>query len=184
MAKKVVNPVERIERIALTGDISEPKALTPVENLMGYFPKIPQASGSIAASQPQAKDALKYENTLSQVLPQDAYDSLIQGLNQQSTRFGRLSELGRIAENRLRAPEGTRLFGREQFESKGSLIGSGIDWANNLLRGGAIRRSAFNLLNPSFNGVPARESFVARNPALSAGLTPTALNNLGFYQNQ
>lgn len=48
MAKKVVNPVERIERIALTGDISEPKALTPVENLMGYFPKIPQASGSIA----------------------------------------------------------------------------------------------------------------------------------------
>ena len=56
MAKKVVNPVERIERIALTGDISEPKALTPVENLMGYFPKIPQASGSIAASQPQAND--------------------------------------------------------------------------------------------------------------------------------
>lgn len=56
MAKKVVNPVERIERIALTGDISEPKALTPVENLMGYFPKIPQASGSIAASQPQSND--------------------------------------------------------------------------------------------------------------------------------
>ena len=56
MAKKVVNPVERIERIALTGDISEPKALTPVENLMGYFPKIPQASGSIAVSQPQAND--------------------------------------------------------------------------------------------------------------------------------
>ena len=131
-----------------------------------------------------AKDALKYENTLSQVLPQDAYNQLIQGLNRQSTRFGRLSELGRIAENRLRAPEGTHLFGREQLESKGSLIGSGIDWANNLLRGGAIRRSAFNLLNPSFNGVPARESFVVRNPALSAGLTPTALNNLGFYQNQ
>ena len=131
-----------------------------------------------------AKDALKYENTLSQVLPQDAYNQLIQGLNLQSTRFGRLSELGRIAENRLRAPEGTRLFGREQLESKGSLIGSGIDWANNLLRGGAIRRSALNLLNPSFNGVPARESFVVRNPALSAGLTPTALNNLGFYQNQ
>ncbi len=131
-----------------------------------------------------AKDALKYENTLSQVLPQDAYNQLIQGLNRQSTRFGRLSELGRIAENRLRAPEGTRLFGREQLESKGSLIGSGIDWANNLLRGGAIRRSALNLLNPSFNGVPARESFVVRNPALSAGLTPTALNNLGFYQNQ
>ena len=131
-----------------------------------------------------AKDALKYENTLSQVLPQDAYNQLIQGLNRQSTRFGRLSELGRIAENRLRAPEGTHLFGREQLESKGSLIGSGIDWENNLLRGGAIRRSALNLLNPSFNGVPARESFVVRNPALSAGLTPTALNNLGFYQNQ
>ena len=80
--------------------------------------------------------------------------------------------------------EGLTPFQSGQLESKGSLIGSGIDWANNLLRGGAIRRSALNLLNPSFNGVPARESFVVRNPSLSAGLTPTALNNLGFYQNQ
>ena len=55
----------------------------------------------------------------------------MQGLNRQSSRFGRLSELGRAAENKLRAPEGTRLFGREQLESKGSMIGSAVDWANN-----------------------------------------------------
>ena len=55
----------------------------------------------------------------------------MQGLNLQSARFGRLSELGRAAENKLRAPEGTRLFGREQLESNGLMIGSAVDWANN-----------------------------------------------------
>ena len=77
-----------------------------------------------------AEDALKYENTLAQVLPANMYNPLMQGLNRQSSRLGRLSELGRMAENKLRAPEGTRLFGREQLESKGSIIGSAVDWAN------------------------------------------------------
>lgn len=74
-----------------------------------------------------AEDALKYENTLAQVLPVNMYNPLMQGLNRQSSRFGRLSELGRAAENKLRAPEGTRLFGREQLESKGLMIGNAID---------------------------------------------------------
>ena len=123
-----------------------------------------------------ADDALKYENTLSQVLPADTYNPLMQGLNRQSTRFGRLSELGRAAENRLRLPEGTRFFGREQLESRDSLIGSGLDLANNLLRGRAIRNASNNLMNPEFFGAPV-ESWVIRNPVLSAGLSAAAVKN-------
>lgn len=125
-----------------------------------------------------ADEALKYENTLSQVLPGDVYDPLMESLNRQSTRFGRLSELGRAAENRLRAPEGTRFFGREQLESKGSLIGSGLDWANNLLRGGAIRRASLDLMDPTFVGRPLGNGWVADNPAFAAGLSSAAFNNL------
>ena len=123
-----------------------------------------------------ADDALKYENTLSQVLPETIYNPLMQNLNSQSTRFGRLSELGRAAENRLRLPEGTRFFGREQLESKGSLIGSGLDLANNLLRGRAIRNASNNLMNPEFVGAPV-ESWVIRNPVLSVGLSAEAVKN-------
>lgn len=124
-----------------------------------------------------ADDALKYENTLSQVLPATIYNPLMQGLNRQSSRFGRLSELGRAAENKLRAPEGTRLFGREQLESKGSMIGSAVDWANNLLRGRAIERASQNLMNPEFVGAPI-EGWLARNPNLAAGLSATAYDNM------
>lgn len=55
----------------------------------------------------------------------------MQGFNLQSARFGRLSEFGSTAENKLIRAEGTRLFGREQLESKGLMIGSAVDWANN-----------------------------------------------------
>lgn len=72
-----------------------------------------------------ATKTLKYENTLADILPKEKYNSLMQGLNRQSTKFNRLAELGRRAESKLGTPEANRLFGREQLESKGSLIGSG-----------------------------------------------------------
>lgn len=125
-----------------------------------------------------ADEALKYENTLSQVLPGDVYNPLMESLNRQSTRFGRLSELGRAAENRLRVPEGSRFFGREQLESKGSMIGSALDWANNLLRGRAIRRASMDLLDPTFIGRPLSDGWVVNNPNLAAGLSSAAFNNL------
>lgn len=55
----------------------------------------------------------------------------MQGLNLQSARFRRLSKFGCTAENKLIRAEETRLFGREQLESKGLMIGSAVDWANN-----------------------------------------------------
>ena len=102
----------------------------------------------------------------------------MESLNRQSTRFGRLSELGRAAENRLRVPEGSRFFGREQLESKGSMIGSALDWANNLLRGRAIRRASMDLLDPTFIGRPLSDGWVVNNPNLAAGLSSAAFNNL------
>lgn len=38
--KQNINPIDRIQRIAMTGDIAEPKPLTPVENIMQYYPKV------------------------------------------------------------------------------------------------------------------------------------------------
>ena len=102
----------------------------------------------------------------------------MQELNLQSARFGRLSEFGCTAENKLIRAEGTRLFGREQLESKGSMIGSAVDWANNLLRGRAIERASQNLMNPEFVGALFVESLVVRNPNLAVGLSATAYDNM------
>ena len=35
-----INPIDRIQRIAMTGDIAEPKPLSPVENIMSHYPKV------------------------------------------------------------------------------------------------------------------------------------------------
>lgn len=110
-----------------------------------------------------ADEALKYENTLAQVLPGDVYNRLLQGLNRQSTKFGRLSELGQEAESRLKTPEGAT---------------SASGWINNLLRGRAIRRASMDLLNPNFVGRSLNNGWVVDNPALSAGLSSAAYNNL------
>ena len=153
-------------------------AMTPDEQnafAQGLFKRI---NNNSLTGKSLADEALKYENTLAQVLPGDVYNRLAQGLNRQSLRFGRLSELGNAAERRLRTPEGTRFFGREQLESPGSMIGSAADWANNLLRGRAIRRAALDLMDPNFTGRPLNNGWVVDNPSLAAGLSATAYNNL------
>lgn len=49
MINKVkINPIDRINRIAMTGDIEDPKPLSPVENIMQHYPKTqetPQEEG-------------------------------------------------------------------------------------------------------------------------------------------
>ncbi len=57
MKQLKANPVNRIQRIAQTGDIAESKPLTPVENLMEYFPKIPQANANMAANVPNSANS-------------------------------------------------------------------------------------------------------------------------------
>lgn len=121
-----------------------------------------------------AADILKQENSLAGVLPQGVYNPLMENLNRQAARFGRLSGLGRKAESRLQTPEANRLFAREQLESKGSLIGAGVDWLNSRLRGRALEKASRNLMNPDFSGlkdswVVEKYPYLANYLALQAG---------------
>lgn len=47
ITSKNINPIDRINRIAMTGDIEDPKPLSPVENIMQHYPKqeTPQEGG-------------------------------------------------------------------------------------------------------------------------------------------
>lgn len=121
-----------------------------------------------------ANTALGYENTLASVLKGDKYDDLMKGLNKQSTKFERLAGLGRKAESKLNTPEAQRLFAREQLESKGSRLGTAIDWANSTLRRGALERAGKNLLNPNYVG--DSEAWLIENYPIIAGYLSSKLN--------
>ena len=121
-----------------------------------------------------AKTALDYENTLASVLRGDKYDDLMKGLNKQSTKFERLAGLGRKAESKLNTPEAQRFFGREQLESKGSMIGSALDWLNTKFRHDALERAGKNLLNPNYVG--DSEAWLIENYPIIAGYLSSKLN--------
>ena len=121
-----------------------------------------------------ANTALGYENTLASVLRGDKYDDLMKGLNKQSTKFERLAGLGRKAESKLNTPEAQRFFGREQLESKGSMIGSALDWLNTKFRHDALERAGKNLLNPNYVG--DSETWLIENYPIIAGYLSSKLN--------
>lgn len=121
-----------------------------------------------------ANTALGYENTLASVLRGDKYDDLMKGLNKQSTKFERLAGLGRKAESKLNTPEAQRFFGREQLESKGSMIGSALDWLNTKFRHDALERAGKNLLNPNYVG--DSEAWLIENYPIIAGYLSSKLN--------
>ena len=121
-----------------------------------------------------ANTALGYENTLASVLRGDKYDDLMKGLNKQSTKFERLAGLGRKAESKLNTPEAQRFFGREQLKSKGSMIGSALDWLNTKFRHDALERAGKNLLNPNYVG--DSEAWLIENYPIIAGYLSSKLN--------
>lgn len=122
-----------------------------------------------------AKKALKYENTLAEVLPKNRYNTLMEGLNRQNVRYERLGELGRQAQNKLVMPEKDWIFAREQLESGGAAKGAAIDWLNQKLRGSAYEKAAQNLLNPNFVGIEDN-IFRERYPTLSNYLSAMFAN--------
>ncbi len=160
-----------------TGNDDLIPSLTPLENnafAQGLFKKM---TNNPLIGEDLAKSAMKYENVLSDVLPQNTYNNLISNLNNQSIRFGRLNRLGNLAESKLSLPDAEKVFLREQLENRGSLLGAGLDWGYGKLRGKALERAARKLLDPTYVGALP----VQINPAPSVWLTSQVLNN--FFKN-
>jgi len=145
-------------------------SLTPLENnafAQGLFKKM---TNNPLTGENLAKSAVKYENVLADVLPQNTYDTLISGLNNQSARFSRLNKLGNLAESKLSLPEAEKVFLREQNENNGARVGAILDWGYGKLRGKALERAARKLLDPNYVG----KAPVQIDPRLAAGLSAEA----------
>jgi hypothetical protein len=164
--------------------------LSPLEKnafTQGLFKRI---NNNSLANKNLAKTAMDYDNTLADVLSSDKYNELTRNLNKQSVMFDRLAGLGRKAESKLNTPEAQRFFGREQLESKGSLLGSALDLLDSNLRRRYYTNAGKNLLNPNYNGelsamgkvfnsADALANYLStQNPLLGSGLSATALRNL------
>lgn len=80
-----------------------------------------------------AKEIRKNETIFKNILPKKRYDSLLKEADRIDLDYSRLNKLSGNAENKLITPEGTGFFGREQLESKGSIIGTALDKANSFL---------------------------------------------------
>lgn len=164
--------------------------LSPLEKnafTQGLFKRI---NNNSLANKNLAKTAMDYDNTLADVLSSDKYNELTRNLNKQSVMFDRLAGLGRKAESKLNTPEAQRFFGREQLESKGSLLGSALDLLDSNLRRRYYTNAGKYLLNPNYNGelsamgkvfnsADALANYLStQNPLLGSGLSATALRNL------
>ena len=164
--------------------------LSPLEKnafAQGLFKRI---NNNSLANKNLAKTAMDYDNTLADVLSSDKYNELTRNLNKQSVMFDRLAGLGRKAESKLNTPEAQRFFGREQLESKGSLLGSALDLIDSSLRRNYYTNAGKNLLNPNYNGelsamgkvfnsADALANYLStQNPLLGSGLSATALKNI------
>ena len=128
-----------------------------------------------------SKKALDYNNTFKEVLPTSKYNALRSGLNKNSILYERLANIGSRAESKLRIPEGSRTFLREQLEDTttkkpgGSLIGALLDEA--IYRGHkkAVNNAAKNLLDPNFVGVD--DAWLIENyPTLNAYISSALAN--------
>ena len=128
-----------------------------------------------------SKKALDYNNTFREVLPTSKYNELRRGLNKNSVLYERLANIGARAENKLRIPEGSRVFLREQLEeTTPQKIGlpalvAMLDEA--LYRGHkkALNKAAINLLDPTFEGV--EDAWLIENyPTLNAYISGVLAN--------
>ncbi len=94
-----------------------------------------------------SREAKKYQNILSEHLYGDSHKKFLEGITKNEIDYNRLAKIGNSAENHLAVPEGTRFFGREQFESKGAGVGAALDYALGRLNSGYYKKAAQQLLN-------------------------------------
>ena len=97
-----------------------------------------------------SKAILDNQRVLKEVLPEKKVSKLLRVAGENETAYGRIEQLGRKAETKLRTPEANRLFAREQVESKGSLFGSILDYLNDKARAGVFTRGSKRVLDPNF----------------------------------
>lgn len=128
-----------------------------------------------------SKKALDYSNTFKKVLPTESYNTLKRGLNKNSIKYERLANVGARAENKLRIPEGSRLFLREQLEETTPkkiglpLIGAALDELIYQGHKKSLNTAAKNLLDPTFEGV--KDAWVLEGyPTLNAYISGALAN--------
>ena len=116
----------------------------------GLFDNI---TANVTPEQNFSQTAKNYQNVLKEVNYEPDYKDLIDTLSKNENAYSRLVGLKKKAENKLVTPEGTRLFLREQAESKGSGIGAALDYILGRLNSGYYKDAANRLLNASGDNV-------------------------------
>lgn len=143
------SPKNVLNDILLSGNGDKEKAIMAKFGLKkGLFDKL---AVDIRADKNFSKNAKNYQNVLKQLLYPDEYENVINTLVNNETAFNRLGKLTDTAENRLVTPEGSKFFGREQWESKGATSGAFADWLLSRLNAGYYKDAASKLLKGGEN---------------------------------
>lgn len=108
-----------------------------------------------------SKEAKDYQNIIKKINYKEDYNNLMKELSKNETAYNRLAKLTNTAENRLSAPEASKIFAREQVESKGAFVGAMIDSILGKLNSGYYKNAAKQLLE---NG--GEEVSILTKPAL------------------
>lgn len=138
------SPKNVLNEFFLSGNGDKEKALMANLGLRkGLYDKL---AVDIRADKNFSKNAKNYQNVLKQLLYPDEYEQALNTLVNNETAFNRLGKLTDTAENRLVTPEGSKFFGREQWESKGAAGGAFADWLLGRLNAGYYKKSAQQLL--------------------------------------
>ena len=109
----------------------------------GLFDKL---SEKVVPSKNFAKEVKDYQNIIKKINYKQDYDELMQGLTQNETAYNRLAKLVNTAETKLSTPEASKVFAREQIESRGAALGALLDSVLGKLNSGYYKNAAKALL--------------------------------------
>lgn len=144
-AKNVMNEI-----LLEAGGDAEKAMMSRIGLRKGLFDKM---TVNVTPEQNFSKTAKNYQNVLKEVNSNSDYKDLIDKLSKNENAYSRLVGLTNRAENKLVTPEGTRLFLREQGETKGSSIGAALDYILGRLSSGYYKDAAQRLLNSNGEAV-------------------------------
>ena len=135
--------LEQAHRLGLSNNTNSVSTMSPLEKnafTQGLFECIGQNN---QPNQNMADLALNYRSELSQVLTPNKLSQLEQNLQQNSNLFNRLTQIGKVAENKLN---------HQEVSDLSSAFARATKTLNDKMRGKMLKNSAKNLLNPNFEG--------------------------------